>query len=62
MPLTPNQDGALTGNGVAYIFMSEVAQYYVSENSVRGGTLQWLYSQECTTSQLPRNLSHAGYL
>jgi hypothetical protein len=33
MPLTPYQDGLLPGNGVAYVFMSEVAQTYVSENT-----------------------------
>lgn len=32
-PLTPYQDGVFSGNGVAYVFMSEVAQYYVSENT-----------------------------
>jgi hypothetical protein len=31
MPLTPYQDGVLTGNGVAHVFMSEVVQSYVSE-------------------------------
>ena len=34
MPLTPYQDGILTGNRVAHVLMSEVAQCYVSENTI----------------------------
>ncbi|MFA9560686.1 hypothetical protein ACERII_25755, partial [Evansella sp. AB-rgal1] len=36
MPLTPYQDCVLTGNGVAQVFMSEVAQCYVSKNKYPG--------------------------